>query len=67
MTTTGRDLEAKRKLAIMLEAARQANWDALEGPKHLRSGRYRPTAEDGVEDGIECDDPLPEARSDDLP
>ena len=30
----------------MLEAARRANWDALHGPRHLRSGRYNPCAED---------------------
>jgi hypothetical protein len=31
------------KLEILLEAARRANWDALHGPPHLRTGRYRIT------------------------
>jgi hypothetical protein len=30
------------ELEILLEAARRANWDALQGPMHLRSGRFRP-------------------------
>lgn len=30
------------KLAVLLEAARRATWDALHGPRHLRSGRFRP-------------------------
>ena len=29
------------KLDILLEAARRATWDALKGPRHLRSGRFR--------------------------
>lgn len=31
-------------LALALEAARRATWDALQGPEHLRAGRYRPKA-----------------------
>lgn len=31
------------KLQIMLEAARRANWDALNGPKHLKSGYFNPS------------------------
>lgn len=38
--------ERLKKIEILLEAARRANWDALHGPRHLRSGRFRPTAED---------------------
>tara|TARA_A100001037_G_C14657409_1_gene417285 strand:- start:125 stop:334 length:210 start_codon:yes stop_codon:yes gene_type:complete len=30
------------EIEALLEAARRATWDALYGPKHLRSGRYRP-------------------------
>jgi hypothetical protein len=36
------------KLAVLLEAARRATWDALHGPRHLRSGRFRPTSGDRV-------------------
>jgi hypothetical protein len=32
------------KMAVLLEAARRATWDALHGPRHLRSGRFRPTS-----------------------
>lgn len=28
------------KIAILLEAARRANWDAQHGPPHLRTGRF---------------------------
>ena len=28
------------KMAVLLEVARRANWDALHGPLHLRSGRF---------------------------
>jgi hypothetical protein len=27
-------------LAVLLEAARRATWDAKHGPAHLRSGRF---------------------------
>jgi hypothetical protein len=30
------------ELEVLLEAARRANWDALHGPQHLRSGRFQP-------------------------
>lgn len=33
-------------LELLLEAARRANWDALHGPRYLRSGRFRPVADD---------------------
>ncbi len=42
LSTTTKVTDAERKLEIMLEAARRATWDALHGPKHLRSGRFRP-------------------------
>lgn len=29
-------------IEILMEVARRANWDALHGPMHLRSGRFRP-------------------------
>src|SRR5690606_22524635 len=32
--------ESERKLELLLEAARRANWDALHGPRHLRTGRF---------------------------
>jgi hypothetical protein len=34
------------ELGIMLEAARRATWDALHGPRYLRSGRFRPAPDD---------------------
>jgi hypothetical protein len=37
------------ELEAMLEAARRANWDALHGPRHLRSGRFTPWEEDRPE------------------
>jgi len=36
----GESPEEREGLEIILEAARRANWDALHGPAHLRSGRY---------------------------
>lgn len=35
------------ELEILLEAARRATWDALHGPRHLRSGRFNPSDESG--------------------
>jgi len=32
----------EQELEVLLEAARRATWDALHGPRHLRSGRYHP-------------------------
>ncbi len=29
-------------LRVLLEVARRANWDALHGSRHLRTGRFRP-------------------------
>ena len=29
---------------VLKEAARRAVWEATEGPKHLRAGRYGPAA-----------------------
>jgi hypothetical protein len=37
------------KLEVLLEAARRANWDALHGPRHLRSGRFRPMPHEDAE------------------
>jgi hypothetical protein len=37
---------ADDELEILLEAARRANWDALHGPVHLRTGRFQPNGED---------------------
>lgn len=39
--TSGVD-DSDPELAVLLEAARRATWDALEGPPHLRSGRFDP-------------------------
>ncbi|MFY9342352.1 MAG: zeta toxin family protein [Planctomycetota bacterium] len=46
------DLRAS-ELEILLEAARRANWDALHGPRHLRSGRFRPEVEAGVDEAAQ--------------
>jgi hypothetical protein len=42
LANTLRDELLTPKLEVLLEAARRANWDALHGPRHLRSGRFRP-------------------------
>lgn len=34
--------KAQRR-ALLLEAARRANWDALHGPIHLRRGQFNPS------------------------
>src|SRR5690349_20084164 len=39
-SNTETELSPEKKLEILLEAARRANWDAQHGPPHLRSGRY---------------------------
>lgn len=36
-----RDADEKER-DILREAARRANWDALHGPMHLRSGKFLP-------------------------
>jgi len=53
----------QQELEALLEAARRATWDALHGPRHLRSDRFRPEAageDDGsrkaAEQGIAPDD-----------
>ena len=43
--------DADEELAILLEAARRANWDALQGPPHLRSGRFRPYSDQSEKAG----------------
>lgn len=40
MSQATTDPDAARKLELLREAARRANWDAQEGPVHLRSGRF---------------------------
>lgn len=32
--------DLREKMAVLLEVARRANWDAMHGPVHLRSGRF---------------------------
>ena len=41
MSNTGNDHHSLT-LKALLEAARRANWDALVGPQHLRTGRFNP-------------------------
>ena len=40
--------ETDPEIAVMLKAARRATWDALHGPRHLRSGRFRPVIDDAA-------------------
>ena len=40
LSTTTKTDNDDRELEILLEAARRATWDALHGPRHLRSGRF---------------------------
>jgi len=42
LSTVQPDKDNDPKLEALLEAARRATWDALHGPSHLRSGRFRP-------------------------
>lgn len=35
-----------QELTVLLEAARRATWDALCGPRYLRSGRFHPRLDD---------------------
>lgn len=44
-TMTKREAD-DQELETLLEAARRATWDALCGPRYLRSGRFRPRPED---------------------
>ena len=48
LASTRRDEPLTPKLAVLLEAARRATRDALHGPRHLRSGRFRPTSSERV-------------------
>jgi hypothetical protein len=52
-------------IEILLEAARRANWDALHGPRHLRSGRFRPVRDPG--DAEVAPAPRPQEPGDDTP
>ncbi|HEX5053922.1 MAG TPA: AAA family ATPase [Planctomycetota bacterium] len=47
LSTTNTTSTHDSELEIMLEAARRATWDALHGPRHLRSGRFHPSDDDG--------------------
>ena len=40
LPSDGATADDHEMLELVLEAARRANWDALHGPRHLRSGRY---------------------------
>ena len=54
------------ELEILLEAARRATWDALHGPRHLRSGRFNPSDEagDGADEAAQLHAAAGEARVD---
>lgn len=55
--------EERETLELILEAARRANWDALHGPDHLRSGRYfdkgTPNIAGAAQHGVEPDGSAP--------
>ncbi len=53
--------QEEKELEILLEAARRATWEALHGPRHLRSGRFRP---ESVDSGSSLF-PAPEAADED--
>jgi len=56
LSTKPRSENDDQDLEILLEAARRANWDALHGPRHLRSGRFNPEPEpDPKSDGGESE------------
>jgi len=55
LSTDPRDDAPASELEILLEAARRANWDPLKAPRHPRTGRYRPKADDGAKDGAACE------------
>ena len=42
LSTKPRTEADEEELEALLEAARRATWDALHGPRHLRSGRFHP-------------------------
>lgn len=42
LSNTKRNENTFSNIEILLEVARRANWDALNGPLHLRSGRFNP-------------------------
>ena len=46
LSTKTRTEADEQEHEILIEAARRATWDALHGPTHLRSGRFRPRPED---------------------
>jgi len=45
LANTRKNDEVLGEFEILLEAARRATWDALHGPRHLRTGRFHPQAE----------------------
>ena len=51
LTTTPASDQRDPDLELLLEAARRATWDALHGPRHLRSGRFHPVEDDSRESG----------------
>jgi hypothetical protein len=46
LTTTPESTPRDPELELLLEAARRATWDALHGPRYLRSGRFHPNSDD---------------------
>ncbi len=41
MANIKKEEQVSSEIGILLEAARRANWAALHGPPHLRTGRFR--------------------------
>ncbi|MCG8556716.1 MAG: hypothetical protein MJD61_15730 [Proteobacteria bacterium] len=56
MSNNRNDYTADEELELFLEAARRANWDALHGPQHLRSGRFRPWLDGSPSDATSVQD-----------
>lgn len=72
LASTKKEEQLSPQLEALLEVARRVNWDALHGPMHLRTGRFRPSAveptrqsrEDtgrAAEQGAEADGAAPRA------
>ncbi|MFT4514930.1 MAG: hypothetical protein ACI91B_003643, partial [Planctomycetota bacterium] len=63
LTTTSANDHRDPELDVLLEAARRATWDALHGPRHLRSGRFCPVEDELVtpDEATQLDDAADDA------
>ena len=67
LSTMTRNEADDQELEALLEAARRATWDALRGPRYLRSGRFRPRPEDPNVAGDSLTGARPAAQQGDAP